>query len=106
MPKCFKDTYPSTRVIIACTEFYTEKASSVTSQSVTYSNYKYHNASKGHIGITPAGAVSFVSDLYAGRTSDKQATVECQLSLLLLNRDSVMADKGLDIKKACQIEFC
>ena len=97
MPSCFRETYPSTRAIIDCTEIYIEKASSVRTQSSTYSNYKHHNTAKGLIGITPAGAVSFVSDLYTGRTSDKKATQDRQIFTLLETGDSVMADKGFDI---------
>ena len=37
MPMCFRETYPTTRVVIDCTEIYIEKACSVRSQSVTYS---------------------------------------------------------------------
>ena len=72
-------------------------ATSGRSQSATYSEYKHHNTAKGLIGITPAGAVSFVSDLYAGRTSDKQATIDCGIIDLLDQNDSVMADKGFEI---------
>ena len=97
MQKCFKDTFPSTRVIIDCTEFFIEIASSVRTQSATYSQYKHHNTAKALIGITPAGAVSFVSDLYAGRTGDKQATIDCWIIGLLEANDSVMADKGIEI---------
>jgi len=97
MPKSFKATYPSTRVVIDCTELYIEMASSVRSQSATYSNYKHYNTAKGLLGITPAESISFVSDLYAGRTSDKQATVDCKILQLLEAGDSVMADKGFDI---------
>ncbi len=97
MPTCFKETCPSTWVTIDCTKFFIEMASSVRSQSATYSQYKHHNTAKGLIGITPAGAVSFVSGLYAGRTSDKQATIDCGLIDLLEVNDSVMADKGFEI---------
>ena len=97
MPKSFKATYPSTRVVIDCTELYIEMASSVHSQSATYSNYKLYNTAKQLVGITRAGSLSFLSDLYAGLTSDKQATVDCKTLQLLEAGDSVMADKGFDI---------
>lgn len=74
MPASFKEMYPSTRVIIDCTEIFIEMPSSFRSQSATYSNYKHHNTAKGLIGISPSAAVSFVSDLYAGRSSDKEIT--------------------------------
>ena len=79
MPKCFREAYPTTRVVIDCTEIFIEKACSVRSQSVTYSNYKHHNTAKGLVGITPAGAVSFLSLTYtlAGQvTNRQQQTVE------------------------------
>ena len=97
MPKCFKEMYPSTRVIIDCTEFFVEMPSSVRSQSVTFSNYKHHNTAKGLIAIAPSGAVAFVSDLYAGRCSDKQITNACGILDLLEEGDTIMADKGFDI---------
>ena len=98
MPRCFRETYPQAKVVIDCTEVFIEKASSVRSQSVTFSNYKHHNTAKGLVGISPAGRITFVSDLYTGRTSDKQATVECGILSLLEKGDSVMTDKGFEIE--------
>ena len=98
MPKCFKEVYPTTRVTIDCTEIYVEKPNSVRSQTATFSKYKHFNTAKGHIGITPAGSVSFVSDLFTGRTSDKVATRECGIYEFLESGDSVIADKGFDIE--------
>ena len=78
--------------------FYKLKSKGFCAQAhTTYSNYKHYNTAKGLVGITPAGSISFVSDLYAGRTSDKQATVDCKILQLLKAGDSVMADKGVDI---------
>ena len=42
MPESFKKMYPSTRVVIDCTEIFIEMPSSFRSQSVTYSSYKHH----------------------------------------------------------------
>ena len=97
MPKCFREMYPSTRVIIDCTEFSAEMSSSIRSQSVTFSNYKHHNTAKDLIGIAPSGAVAFVSDLYARRCSDKQITNVCGILDLLEEGDTCMADKGFYI---------
>ena len=97
MPDSFKQMYPSTRVVIDCTEIFIEMPSSFRSQSVTYSSYKHHNTAKALIGISPSGAVSFVPDLYAGRSSDKQITNDCGILDLLEKGDSVMADKGFEI---------
>ncbi len=66
MPKCFKDQYPDTRVILDCTEIFIEIPSSFRAQSQTYSTFKSHNTAKGLIGIAPNGFVTFISDLYGG----------------------------------------
>ena len=97
MPESFKQMYSSTRIVMDCTEIFIEMPSSFRSQSVTYSSYKHHNTAKALIGISPSGAVSFVSDLYVGRSSDKQITTDCGILDLLEAGDSVMADKGFEI---------
>lgn len=97
MPFCFKNKYPTTRVILDCTELFIEMPASYRSQSVTFSNYKHHNTAKGLIGIAPNGAVTFVSDLYAGRFSDKQITKDSGIYTLLEKGDTIMADRGFNI---------
>lgn len=69
MPDSFQQRYPSTRVIIDCTEVFIQKASSLVNQGVTFSNYKHHNTLKFLVGITPSGVISFVSEGWV---------VECQ----------------------------
>ncbi|XP_065658624.1 uncharacterized protein LOC136083146 [Hydra vulgaris] len=97
MPSCFKDVYPNTRVIIDCTEIFTVMPTSYRTQSAMFSKYKHHHTAKGLIGIAPSGAITFVSDLYAGRSSDKQITNHCGILKLLEKGDSLMADRGFDI---------
>ena len=93
MPKCLKESYPSTRVIVDCTELFIEEPSSLRSQSITYSSCKHHNTAKGLIGMAPSAAITFVSDLFAGRVSDKKATKESGIYQSLQARDSVMVDR-------------
>lgn len=98
MPKCFKELYPKTRVIIDCTEIFTQMPTSYRSQSATFSNYKHHNTAKALVGIAPSGSVTFVSNVYAGRSSDKQITRHCGIVDLLEPGDDLMADRGFEIE--------
>jgi len=84
--KCFKEQYPKTRVIIDCTEIFTEMPTSCRSQSATFSSYKHHNTAKALVGIAPSGAVTFVSDVYAGRSSDKQITKHYSIHFFFIRK--------------------
>ena len=64
------------------------------SQSATYSSYKHHNTAKGLVRISPNGAITFVSDLYAGRFSSRKITKDSGIYDLLQPDDSVMANRG------------
>ena len=97
MPDSFKKMYPSTRVILDCTEIYVQTPSSLLLQSQLYSSYKSNTTLKGLIGIAPHGAITFVSSLYTGSISDKEITRCSGILDLLEAHDSVMADKGFDI---------
>ena len=77
MPKCFKDNFPRTRVILDCTEIYIERASSQVINSETYSNYKGRTALKGLIGVSPSGEITFVSSLYESSISDSLEYCNC-----------------------------
>ena len=98
MPKCFQDLYPTTRVIIDATEVYIEKPSLPDLQQMTFSNYKNSNTFKALVGISPSGAITFVSSLYSGSISDKELTRRSGILALLEKGDSVMADRGFDIE--------
>lgn len=100
MPVNFAEKFPSTRVILDATEIPIQKPSDVNSQSVTWSNYKHRNTIKAMIGVTPSGAVSYVSDAYGGSASDRMIIERSEL----LNKgmfekgDSIMADRGIMVQ--------
>ena len=98
MPTCFKQLYPTTRVIIDATEIPIETPSLPELQQMTYSAYKNHNTYKALIGISPGGAITFVSKLFPGSISDKELTRKSGILDLLESGDSVMADRGFDIQ--------
>ena len=99
MPECFKVLYPKTRVILDCTELKCQTPSALYTNSQMYSSYKSHTTFKGLIGITPSGAVSFVSQVFSGNISDVDITERSGLLNLLEENDDVMADKGFTLKK-------
>ena len=103
MPRAFLGTdYVNTRVILDCTEMRVEKATSFRCQSSTFSSYKHYNTAKGLVGISPNGAITFVSVLYSGRTTDRAVVYDCGVLKKLENGDAVMADRGFDIEDACK----
>ena len=99
MPNEFKEKYPSTRVIIDCTEIFTQSPTSLVASSKLFSNYKSHSTYKSLVGIAPHGALTFVSTLYTGNMSDVEITQLCGLIDLVEDGDSVMGDKGFLIEK-------
>ena len=99
MPNDFKSKYPNTRVIIDCTELKCQMPSSLLLNSELFSSYKNHTTLKGLIGISPAGHITFISELYTGSISDREITMRSGfLDLPFDANDSVMADKGFTIE--------
>ena len=64
----------------------------------SYSNYKSHNTIKFLIAITPQGVISFISQAWGGRTSDKHITENCGFLEKLLPGDQVLADRGFTVQ--------
>ena len=74
----FKKNFKDCVSIRDCSEIFTERPKNLTAGAQTWSNYKHNNTSKYLIGITPAGAISFLSLGWGGRVSDKHKLQKIQ----------------------------
>lgn len=107
MPKIFKKAgHGNTRVIIDCSEIFIERPKSLETQAATWSDYKSHNTLKFLIGISPTGFISFLSECYGGRASDKYICKDSGFYDLLDLYDEVMADRGFQIQEELMLSFC
>ncbi|XP_065664562.1 uncharacterized protein LOC136086206 [Hydra vulgaris] len=98
MPLSFRQNFGlKIAVIKDCFEIFIEKPSNLMARAQTWSNYKSHNTVKYLIGIVPQGVISYISQGWGGRTSDKLITEQCGLLKKLNPGDVVLADRGFNI---------
>lgn len=97
LPSMFRKYYPRCCVIIDCAEVFIETPSSLDVASMCWSNYKHHSTVKYLVGITPNGAVSYLSNACGGRASDQFIVQDSNFLKYLQPGDQVMADRGFKI---------
>ncbi|XP_051158519.1 uncharacterized protein LOC127279903 [Leptopilina boulardi] len=99
MPTCFQESFgDSIAIIIDCFEIFTETPSNLLTAAQCWSHYKHHETVKVLIGITPQGTISFISEAFGGRISDKQITKDSGILDHLIPQDVVLADRGFLIE--------
>ena len=77
-----------------------ERPSNLKARAETWSNYKHNNTAKFLIGIAPQGVISFISNGYGSRASDKLITEDCGILNKLVPGDLILADRGFDIQES------
>jgi len=100
-PASFKPQFKNVISIIDCFEVLTERPYNLTARAQTPSSYKHNNTVKYLISITPVGSVSFISEGWHGRVSDKQITLESGYMQKLVHGDEIMADRSFLIRDEC-----
>ena len=99
LPKCFKPTYTKCVCIIDCTEIFIERPRNLNTRAQTWSNYKNHNTIKYLVVCSPSGAVSFMSEGWSGRVSDKEITTKSGFLDYIEQGGQVLADRGFTVEE-------
>ena len=97
LPDSFKGRYENVRGILDCTELKCELPRDYQKHSEMYSDYKSHDTFKGLVCISPSGWITFISQLYPGRISDKEIVERSNFCQLIEMGDQYLADKGFEI---------
>ena len=101
MPFCFQCHYGQKVIsVIDCFEIFVEKPSNLLAKSVTWSQYKHYNTAKYLISITPQGVISYISNGWGGRASDKYIIESSGYLSNLLPGDVVLADRGFNVAES------
>ena len=106
LPFMFRKYYPKCRVILDCTEDFIETPSDLAVAAQCWSDYKHHHTIKFLVGITPNGAISFLSDVFGGRASDLFIVKNCGFLNYLQPHDQVMVDRGFKIRDLLAFYQC
>ena len=94
IPQEYAGIYSDTQVIVDCTELRCQTPSSLLLQSEVFSQYKSHCTFKAMVGMSPHGALTFVSTLFEGSMSDKEVFRQSGITSLLTPDMGIMVDKG------------
>lgn len=95
---CFRGSFSNVTIVLDCTETPIATLKCLNCRISTYSQYKSTRTAKFLIGVTPAGLISYCSNAYSGKASDKFIFNHGKLiEQLKPHIDEVMTDKGFAI---------
>lgn len=98
LPRYFREKFGDKRIfIIDCFEVECETPMNPKAANSHHSSYKMKHTAKFLIAMSPHGAVSFISNTYVGRCSDRYIAEHSGFLDLLEPGDVVLADKGFHI---------
>jgi hypothetical protein len=98
IPKWFRK-FRNVRFILDCTEIRADSPHALSKRKQMYSSYKTDNTMKCLIGVSANGTVIFVSSLYGGSATDNHIFRDCGIRDLLVDGETIMADKGFRIQQ-------
>ena len=98
MPMSCRKHCPRCVIIIDCFEIFMDRPTALLARAQTFLSYKHHNTIKYLISVSPQGTVRFISQGWGGRVSVKYLTENSGLLQNLLPGDTILADRGFDIK--------
>lgn len=101
LPSCFR-SFKNVRILIDCFEIFVQSSGDFVEQGNLYSAYKNHSTLKCLVGISPTGAITYLSDIYEGSKSDRDIVIDSKFSDILEPGDLVIADRGFLIKDILQ----
>ena len=92
IPESFRAAFgEKVPIIIDCYEVFTEHPSNLLARACTWSSYKHHSTVKLLVGIASKGVISFISQAWGRRVSDKYLT---GMLSKLLPADIPLAETG------------
>ena len=72
MPMEFRKCFKQCVIIIDCFEVFMERPTNLKARAQTWSDYRHHNTVKFLIGISPRGAISYISKGWGRYTSNRE----------------------------------
>lgn len=98
LPACFKN-FKNCIGIIDCTEIFIQRPLNLNARAQTWSNYKNTNTIKYLVCCSPSGGITFISNGWGGRVSDKEITMKSGFMEKLETGNVILADRGFQLSE-------